>query len=342
MTDQEALLDAVVARERRAVGRACRLLEEAVPGFRAALYRRSAAAGARPWIVGITGTPGVGKSSLTARLLDTARTDHERVAVIAVDPSSPFSGGAILGDRIRMQRHAADDGVFIRSLANRGALGGVARSVGDLLEVFALWGASLVMVETVGVGQAEHDIMMVADTTLVVLAPELGDELQANKAGIMEIADVFVVNKADLPGAQRMVAALQGAITLGRQPVASATQHHGHPLRPATAPVSVDDEHFVPVVLSCSASLGQGVEQVYAALDQHQRWLHGPAGSTRSAQRRLRAARRSIESALVDTVLTNAALELDEQSARLARGETDPDTAVQVLLTQVARRLGEG
>src|SRR6185369_2075484 len=179
-----------------------RALDDDLPGARAAL-RAIYPHGGRAFVVGVTGAPGVGKSTLVDALVSVARGKGERVAVVAVDPSSPFSGGALLGDRVRMQRHALDDGVFIRSLATRGHLGGLSRSTFDVAHVLDAMGYSRVLIETVGVGQDEVEVMRAAHTTVVVTVPGLGDDIQAIKAGLLEVADVLVVNKADREGADR-------------------------------------------------------------------------------------------------------------------------------------------
>src|SRR6188768_571520 len=195
MAAQAQILAGVLAGDVRALARACRLVDERWPGHHELLsaafpHSRSS------WWIGITGSPGVGKSTLTSRLIQHLRAQGQRVGVVAVDPSSPFSGGALLGDRIRMQAHWDDPEVFIRSLATRGAVGGLSRTTADIARVLSAWGARVVLIETVGVGQDELDVMHVAHTTLVVQAPGAGDDLQAAKAGLLECADVLVVNKA--------------------------------------------------------------------------------------------------------------------------------------------------
>lgn len=196
----------------RALARALTLVESGHPAGRELLKRVRGKGRAK--VVGVTGSPGAGKSTLTDRLILEARKRGERVAVLAVDPSSPFSGGAILGDRIRMMRHHQDPGVYIRSMASRGALGGLAGATVAALSLLEAFGFDRIFVETVGVGQSEVDIARVADTTLLVLTPAAGDAVQAFKAGVMEIADVFAVNKFDLPGGERIVQELKSALEL--------------------------------------------------------------------------------------------------------------------------------
>ncbi|MBI5610317.1 MAG: methylmalonyl Co-A mutase-associated GTPase MeaB, partial [Deltaproteobacteria bacterium] len=200
---------AVLAGDVRAAARLMRLLDDRDPSATEVLRKLYPHTG-RARVLGITGNPGSGKSTLTSRLIGKYRALGLKVGVLAVDPSSPFSGGAILGDRIRMMEHAADPGVFIRSLATRGALGGLSRSTADSVHVLDAMGCDVVIIETVGVGQDEIDIVRTAETTVVVLVPGLGDDIQAIKAGILEIADIFVVNKADIDGAERTVADLRG------------------------------------------------------------------------------------------------------------------------------------
>src|SRR5580658_6110479 len=217
----------VLAKEVRAVGRALRLVDDRTPPFTEVLKDLFAYTG-KAYVVGVTGNPGAGKSTLTDRLIEVFRTRGKTVAVVAVDPTSPFSGGAILGDRVRMQRHAEDPEVFIRSVATRGHLGGLSRSARDMVRVLDAYGADVVLVETVGVGQDELEITRTAHTTLVVTAPGMGDEVQAFKAGLLECADVFAVNKADRDGADGTVRDLELMIALGSEAMVAVGKHKGH------------------------------------------------------------------------------------------------------------------
>jgi GTPase len=246
-----------------------RALDDDLPGARAAL-REIYPHGGHAFIVGVTGAPGVGKSTLVDALVTAARARRERVAVVAVDPSSPFSGGALLGDRVRMQRHATDDGVFIRSLATRGQQGGLSRSTTATVAVLDAAGFPLVFVETVGAGQAEIDVADAADAVVVVTAPGLGDEVQALKAGLLEIADVLVVNKGDRDGADRAMADLTTMLALASRP-----SRPGEPPRAA------------PALVRASATGGTGVADVMAAIDA----LRAAPAAERAGRRRRQAVR---------------------------------------------------
>jgi LAO/AO transport system kinase len=207
------LAERVLAGESRAIARAISLIENEDPQA-AALVRAIFAKTGRAYVIGVTGPPGAGKSTLVDRMTADLRGRDNTVGVLTVDPTSPFSGGAVLGDRLRMQGHAADDGVFIRSMATRGHLGGLARATGDAALVLDAAGKEIIVIETVGVGQDEVDIIRTADVSIVVLVPGTGDDVQALKAGIMEIADIFVVNKADREGADRLVASIESNLSL--------------------------------------------------------------------------------------------------------------------------------
>ena len=242
--DVEGLVAGVLAGDRRAIARAISLVEDGrseLEALSAGIY----GATGRAVTVGITGAPGVGKSTLAAALVAAARTHGRRVAVLAIDPTSPYTGGALLGDRVRMQEHATDPDVFIRSMATRGHLGGMALAAPEGVRILDAAGYELILVETVGVGQAEVDVAAATDTTLVVLAPGLGDAVQMAKAGILEVADVFVVNKADREGAGEVTRELRQMLHLG-----PARDHD-------------------PPVLTAAASLGDGVDAVWDAIESH-------------------------------------------------------------------------
>jgi LAO/AO transport system kinase len=238
------LADRVLAGDLRALARGATLVESRAPAGED-LVREVFGRTGRAVIAGVTGSAGAGKSTLVDALVARLRSDNKRAAVVAVDPTSPFSGGAILGDRIRMQRHHSDPGVFIRSMATRGHLGGIAAATSDMALLLDAAGYDMVLVETVGVGQDEVEIARVADVTVVVLVPGMGDDVQAMKAGIMEIADIFVINKSDLAGADRLERELQAALSL-------ATRHDG----------------WMPKIIRAVATEGTGADPIIALIEE--------------------------------------------------------------------------
>jgi LAO/AO transport system kinase len=295
----------------RAVARLISLVEDASPLLREVM------AGLAPYtgnaqIVGVTGSPGVGKSTSTSALVSALRTAGKRVGVLAVDPSSPFSGGALLGDRVRMQDHATDRDVYIRSMASRGHLGGLSWSTPQALRVLDAAGCDVVLVETVGVGQSEVEIAGLADTTLVLMAPGMGDGIQAAKAGILEIGDVYVVNKADRDGVDQVRRDLRNMLALADRG---------------------EDAWKPPIVLTV-AQTGQGVEEVVAAIDKHRAWMEDTGELER---RRVRRARDEIEAIAVTALRerwgdVHARTELDELAEKVAAGDSDPYVAADALL----------
>jgi GTPase len=307
--ETDALVERALTGDRVAIAKLLSLVEQGGAGARAVVSRLHPHTG-RAWSVGITGAPGAGKSTLTDELIMCMRDEDLDVGVLAVDPSSPFSGGAILGDRVRMQRHSTDPAVFIRSMASRGHLGGLALATPQAVRVLDAVGKQWVIVETVGVGQVEIEIASQADTTVVVVNPGWGDEVQAAKAGLLEIADIFVVNKADRPGADVTVSDLAGMLELGSR----------HAWRP-------------PIVRTI-ATTGDGVAELWDAIGAHREFLQSQGAVT--ARRRER---------LVDELRALVAERLLERAGALASGErfeelvdevaartNDPYTAVDSLL----------
>ncbi len=292
------------------------LVEDSSPALREVMALLAPRAG-HARVVGVTGSPGVGKSTSTSVLVAAYRRRGMRVGVLAVDPSSPFSGGALLGDRIRMQEHATDNGVFIRSMASRGHLGGLSWATPQALRVLAAAGCDVVLVETVGVGQAEVEIASVADTTLVLLAPGMGDGIQAAKAGILEVADVFVVNKADREGADVVVRDLRYMLSLGDSDGDSGT---------------VDG--WRPPIVKTIAVKGEGVDEVVEQIELHGAWL---ASTGQLEVRRRRRAADEVE-AIALTVLRGRMGDLDGDALldglarRVGAGQLDPYTAADVLV----------
>jgi LAO/AO transport system kinase len=273
----------------------------------------------RAQVVGLTGSPGVGKSTTTNELVRALRRAGRRVGVLAVDPSSPFTGGAILGDRIRMQEHTTDPGVYIRSMSTRGRLGGLSVATPQAVRVLEGAGCDVVLVETVGVGQAEVEIASLADTTLVLLAPGMGDAIQAVKAGILEIADVFVVNKADRPGADATYRDIQGMLGLGER----------------------EPGDWRPQVVRATAVKGEGIDEVVAAIAKHREWLEG-SGRLQAAHEK----RAAVEVEAIALAALRARMgdlgdgtALGKLASQVADGVTDPYAAADALLAELGERL---
>ena len=305
----------LVARARRgdpaAVARLITLVEDASPVLREVMSALREHAGSAH-VLGITGAPGVGKSTSTSALVSALRRAGKRVGVLAIDPSSPFSGGALLGDRVRMGDHALDRDVYIRSMGARGHLGGLAWSTPQAVRVLEAAGCDVVIVETVGVGQSEVEVAGLADTTLVLLAPGMGDGIQAAKAGILEIGDVYAVNKADRDGADRTCRELRTMLTMGER----------------------REGAWRPPVVRTVATTGEGVVELLAEIDRHAAWLEG---SGDLARRRTVRARREVEAIAVATLRerwghAGEGEDLDALAGRVVAGDLDPYTAADELL----------
>ncbi len=334
MTDWVASL---LAGSRRALARVLTFIENNhanAPALMSALYPHTGHA----WVVGITGAPGTGKSSLVNVLIKAYRAQGRTVAVIAVDPSSPFSGGAILGDRVRMEEHSADAGVFIRSMAARGTLGGLSRATRDAIRVMDAAGFDMILVETVGAGQNEVDIVRAAHTVVVVEAPGMGDDVQAIKAGILEIADILVVNKADRPGAAQTVRGLKSMLELGHpSSKESLISHHGRlveaPVMPAT---TTHEALWLPPVIQTITLDQTGVPDLIAHIDAHRAFLteHHKTAAIQNRAIELELYER-LQAALLERMIQALPpAQIHDLVRRVRQREIDPQSAVETLLTQ--------
>ena len=329
------LVDQALSGNRRALARLISQVEDddsLAAQTLAAIFARTG----RARVVGVTGSPGTGKSTLVSELAKAYRGAGQTVGIVAVDPTSPFTGGAILGDRIRMRDLAGDSGVFIRSMATRGSLGGLARATADVVQILDATGYDIIFVETVGAGQSEVDIARTADTTIVVEAPGLGDEVQAIKAGILEIADVLVVNKADREGVTNTVRALQAMLDLGAAP--RAVSHHGVSMsvdsvgrNPHSA---LEEPAWRPPIVQTVALESKGIEQVIEAIAHHQAYLAASGEAQMRFRKRIKS---ELEAILRETLLRQlmaglSPSDLDRMVERIAARELDPYTAAERLL----------
>ena len=283
------LAERLMAGETRALARAIRMVEDRDPGI-AALLRQVRERAGRARVIGVTGPPGSGKSTLCDQIIQRWRAAGHAVGVIAVDPSSPFTGGAILGDRVRMVRHTLDPGVFIRSMAARGHLGGLAAAAREAIRLLDAAGRDRCLLETVGVGQSELEVMETADTTIVVTTPVTGDAVQILKAGILEIADIFVVNKADLPGASKVVRDLRELVRQGKR-----------------------HREWAPPVILTVAETGDGIDELVLAIDEHGTAI---AASGELERRRVRRLRAEVEAIVVERASERARRALHEGTMR--------------------------
>jgi LAO/AO transport system kinase len=353
-TGHDQLLADFESGKKAALARAVSIVENHRPGFEKLLATFHARLG-RARRIGITGPPGAGKSTLTTALVAAYRAAGQSVGVIAVDPTSPFTGGALLGDRIRMESVALDPGVFIRSMATRGSLGGLAAATREVADVLDAFGIEQILIETVGVGQSELDIARTADSSLVVLVPESGDSIQTLKAGLMEIADIFIVNKADRPGADRLRHELELMLGLrGGNTLKNVPAHHGvdlgrsltrdeklamNPARAAREAAGQDNSSWTPPVLRTVASASEGVGDVVAAIDRHFGYLErsGLLRERRRARLRGRVVE-VVEGQVRRRLWTNDATNqwLDARLAELENGTTNPFAVATELLERSA------
>ncbi|MGX8908394.1 methylmalonyl Co-A mutase-associated GTPase MeaB [Streptomyces netropsis] len=322
MADVPTLVEQAREGRPRAVARLISLVEGASPQLREVMAALAPLTGGA-YVVGLTGSPGVGKSTSTSGLVSAYRRAGKRVGVLAVDPSSPFSGGALLGDRVRMSDHASDPGVYIRSMATRGHLGGLAWAAPQAIRVLDAAGCDVILVETVGVGQSEVEIASQADTSVVLLAPGMGDGIQAAKAGILEIGDVYVVNKADRDGADATARELNHMLGLGE---------------------SRGPGDWRPPIVKTVAARGEGLDEVVEALEKHRAWME--ERGVLSERRVVRAARE------VETIAVTALRErigdlhgdrrLDALAERIVAGDLDPYAAADELVAGIAEGITEG
>jgi LAO/AO transport system kinase len=305
----------------RALARAISFVENGSPEAPALLSACFPHTG-RALRIGVTGAPGAGKSTLVDRLARKWRASGSRVGVIAVDPTSPFTGGALLGDRIRMQEHAGDDGLYVRSMATRGSLGGLAGTTADVAQVIEASGRDIVLIETVGVGQDEVEIVRLADITIVVLVPGMGDDVQSLKAGIMEIADIFAINKSDRDGADRVEKEIRAMQSL-----------------------SGSHAEWVAPVVKTIGTTGEGIDALFAAINQRRQWL---ASDNRLAARRKAYWRDRIEGMLRQALLKEARAhglsenELENHASQVASGDEDPYRLVPSLVARIFNTRGAG
>lgn len=326
-----SLVEQVLAGNRRALARLISLAENEHPDSVAALAALYPHTG-HAYTIGVTGAPGTGKSVLVTTLTKYLRQQEHTVAIVAVDPSSPFTGGAVLGDRFRMRDLSGDSGVFIRSMATRGQLGGLARTTADVMRILDAAGFDYVIVETVGAGQNEVEIAQIADTTVLVEAPGMGDDIQAIKAGILEIADVIAVNKADHPGVKNTVRALKAMLELGHRK--RVVVHHGQVMQQNDGLPEVQDDFWMVPVVETIALKDEGIAALEQAIQKHRTYLRESGTQAEKNRLRLKSEllQRLREALLVDLLQKTPASRLETTIDQMLERQVDPASAVRQLL----------
>jgi len=309
------LVQGVLNRHRRSVARLMTAIENEDPNSRAAISELYPHTG-NAYTVGVTGPPGSGKSTLITQLAKQYRKEGQKVGIIAVDPSSPFSGGAFLGDRIRMQELSTDEGVFVRSMATRGSLGGLARSTADLVSVLDAFGCDIIFVETVGAGQSEVDVVRLADTVMLVMAPGLGDDIQAIKAGIMEIGDIIVVNKADRENAERTMLEIAEALEL-----------------------DTERKEWTPPIVKTIATSSEGAERLVEKLEEHRSFLRKSGMGRRKMKGEIQLLE-AVKARLAEKVVADLRVDptYENMVEKIASRQLDPNEAATILLNKVIEK----